>query len=165
MADKRELIKLLKYLKIDFKDLKPDWDGTSYNYNFDNRLRIQKIVYIISEATKQIRYNYTLYLRGPYSKSLAKDYFNISSEEWNENYGLPDSTILGVVDFLNQKDNLWLEIGSTFIMMCSAGNGIKLSIERTYDFKADVLNESRKDIAYVKEVVADLKNNNLFKCE
>ena len=66
---------------------------------------------------------------------------------------------------MNQKDNLWLEIGSTFIMMCSAGNGIKLSIERTYDFKADVLNESRKDIAYVKEVVADLKNNNLFKCE
>ncbi len=165
MADKRELIKLLKYLKIDFKDLKPDWDGTSYNYNFDNRLRIQKIVYIISKATKQIRYNYTLYLRGPYSKSLAKDYFNISSEEWKGNEELTDKSVIDMADFLNKKDNLWLEIGSTFIMMYSSGNNKKKAVERTYDFKNDVLNENNKDINYVEEVVSELKKHNLFKCE
>jgi len=56
--------------------------ATSKSYDassFDSRLRIQKSIYLLSAlGVPEVRsYSFSYYLRGPYSPSLAKDYYAI----------------------------------------------------------------------------------------
>ena len=55
------------------KRVYPDFDMT----NFSDRLKLQKIIYLIQESGIGLGYNFRLYLHGPYSTRLAKDGFNM----------------------------------------------------------------------------------------
>ena len=51
--------------------------GRKININqFDDRLTIQKLTYILKELGVNFNYRFNWYWRGPYSPSLAHDAFN-----------------------------------------------------------------------------------------
>lgn len=51
-----------------------DYDTRTFN----NRLLVQKIIFIFQEVFDvDLGYNFTLYMRGPYSTSLTKDFYKI----------------------------------------------------------------------------------------
>ena len=75
--NKRKLAKLLKTLGYNPGDVRDGLEGIAYN-KFDKRLKIQKIVFILESKTKVFDYEFSLYLRGPYSNDLSKDYYNIT---------------------------------------------------------------------------------------
>lgn len=57
-----------------------DGIGESTNIgSLDDRLRIQKAVYLAQVAGINLGYSYSWYVRGPYSTSLTQDYFELSS--------------------------------------------------------------------------------------
>jgi uncharacterized protein YwgA len=48
---------------------------------FADRIRIQKIVYILKQFGADFKFGYTWYIRGPYSPSLTRTLFNATNEE------------------------------------------------------------------------------------
>lgn len=51
---------------------------------FDNRLLVQKAVYLLQQAGVQLGYPYNWYVRGPYSSRLAGDLFYLAEMEKDE---------------------------------------------------------------------------------
>lgn len=51
----------------------PDFDMTIFN----NRLKLQKFIYLMKISDLDLGYNFRLYLRGPYATLLAKDGFDM----------------------------------------------------------------------------------------
>lgn len=47
---------------------------------FDNRLALQKTIYILQSAGVKLGYRYSWYLRGPYSRELTADAFSVREE-------------------------------------------------------------------------------------
>ncbi|TGD62082.1 hypothetical protein EYC08_16830 [Tabrizicola sp. WMC-M-20] len=45
----------------------------------DDRVRLQKAVYICQELGIPLGYNYSWYVKGPYSTSLTQDYYSLNS--------------------------------------------------------------------------------------
>ena len=52
--------------------------------SLDDRLRLQKAIYLIQAAGADLGYRYSWYLKGPYSTSLTQDYFALSEVAKNE---------------------------------------------------------------------------------
>ena len=54
---------------------------------FDSRLKLQKYVFIGKNFKLPVKYHYSIYIRGPYSPTLADDYYEITStdleSEWD----------------------------------------------------------------------------------
>ncbi len=48
--------------------------------SLDDRLRIQKAVYLTQVAGINLGYSYSWYVKGPYSTSLTQDYFDLATE-------------------------------------------------------------------------------------
>ncbi|APC69252.1 hypothetical protein [Ralstonia pseudosolanacearum] len=44
----------------------------------DERLRLQKAIYLVQAAGADLGYRYSWYIRGPYSTSLTQDYFAVA---------------------------------------------------------------------------------------
>ncbi|MEM3292996.1 MAG: hypothetical protein QXO81_01345 [Metallosphaera sp.] len=62
------VLAVLKYAKPDLKlDVKN---------SFDDRLRLQKYVFIMEKLGLNLGYSFNEYLRGPYSPDLAMDYYS-----------------------------------------------------------------------------------------
>jgi len=48
---------------------------------FADRIRVQKVVYILKQFGADFNFGYTWYIRGPYSPSLTRTLFNATDEE------------------------------------------------------------------------------------
>ena len=58
--------------------------------SLDDRIRLQKAVYLSQEAGVQLGYRFSWYVRGPYSPALARDYYYLqlaSDDDFNSNHG------------------------------------------------------------------------------
>ncbi|MEM3192809.1 MAG: hypothetical protein QW292_12165 [Candidatus Parvarchaeota archaeon] len=157
--NKRKLAELLKVLGYSSKDIRDGLGGTEYSNNFDNRLKIQKIVYILESKTKVFDYDFSLYLRGPYSPGLAKDYYNIIDSDTTSITGdkILNENAIKLAQLLNEKDPVWIEIASTIIMMRDPEDSWSKTIERVKDFKSDVLSSLNKNTSYVDKVFKEMK--------
>jgi len=100
---------------------------------FEHRLMLQKYVYIAGRVFRlPLSYSYNMYLRGPYSASLAEDYYKLSEpigitsvEAYKKELtGFDSKTFL---DLIKSKDAEWLEIAATI-----------LSLYRRYLWRYDV---------------------------
>ncbi len=166
--DKNNLLALIRLIKIDLKDLTDnvehnDNDTSTFNFNFDKRLKTQKIVYLIEKTTGDFNYNFSLYLRGPYSSALAGDYYSLASENnIPSKEGNLKKETREIAKKLNEKDNIWLEIASTIRMMISDDDEAD-AIKRTIELKTDILKANNKDENYINEVVLEMKTLNLLK--
>jgi uncharacterized protein YwgA len=80
MATKVVLSKVLEILDLG----KPDMS------TFDNRLQLQKIIYLLQSSGISLGYGYNWYVKGPYSSPLAHDLFEIekSTEIYEKNVGI-----------------------------------------------------------------------------
>ncbi len=112
----------------------------SFDMNdFDDRLKLQKIVYLMKSKNLNLGYIFNLYLYGPYSPELTKDGFQISQvcEYGNigkigfEDEGL-DSQFLDFIQKIEEKkeDLEWLEVVSSYLFI---KNNLSLSDEEIFD--------------------------------
>lgn len=92
-----------------------------FNVNsFDHRLKLQKLVYLARKFGLDLSYSYNLYIHGPYSPTLADDYYKLG-EELNENsVVLPD----GFFNLVRGKSEKWLEYAATLIMIDEKNSGL-----------------------------------------
>ena len=120
-----------------------DDDDTGFN----NRLRIQKYVFISKYFGLELSYVFNMHLRGPYSKDLSQDYYKLDAV----NDGNPN-----IFDSFNKEDFLrlvkgrsdeWLELAATILQKKGTVNDNVLldnvawgkpdftgkQIEKTYD--------------------------------
>jgi len=65
--DEKILSKILNLLGIESIDMD----------NFDNRLKYQKLIYLVQNSGLSLGYGYNWYVRGPYSPPLTQDLFEI----------------------------------------------------------------------------------------
>ena len=105
MSDMTKLANLLACLEIDLVELR------EVN-NTELRLKVQKTVYLMNYlGEKGFDYPFSFYVRGPYSRALALDYYRI------------DSTRPGIIKNLEvakqffSRETSWLELASTMLMV------------------------------------------------
>lgn len=158
-----ELMNVLKIKTTDVKDsiIKSYDDSYEFNLNFDNRLRLQKVVFLIEHNTKDFNYPFSLYLRGPYSKELAKDYYSMTEDSYLESEQPLSEEAKKLATILSEKDNIWLEIASTIVMFSGSYKPDE-AVRRTKEFKKDVLKAEAKDDNYVDSVYEEIEKMNLL---
>lgn len=87
--------------------------------SFDNRLKLQKIIYLVQAYGINLGYTFNLYVYGPYSPELTKTGFYMEDFNSIKEIGFEEDTITKKFDEFKEKiepfkDNLkWLEIAST----------------------------------------------------
>jgi len=159
---KLKLISILKLIGIkSISEIK----GAEYvgmdDKSFELRLRVQKIMFFLSKTKldRDLDYLYSIYLRGPYSPALAKDYFSITDNEFNHTENVVDMEpkLKEFVEYLSKKDNLWLEIASTLkSLIDDGGYNNEEAIDRVMELKDSILKAKNKDYSYVKKVFEEM---------
>ena len=48
--------------------------------SFEDRLRVQKVAFVLQQCGVRLNYRYSWYLRGPYSSELTSDLYRIASQ-------------------------------------------------------------------------------------
>jgi len=82
---------------------------------FVSRLRLQKAAYLLKRMGVEpfTKYSFTIYLRGPYSPELAKEYYGEVGEE-KEKPGITAEK-LELLKWFVEHDEKWLEIASSIL--------------------------------------------------
>jgi len=83
--DFKKIITILKYLDVKI-------NAPSDSMNFESRMILQKLTYICQSIGMVMRYTFNLYIYGPYSPTLAADYYknpqlikqSVSSSDLNQ---------------------------------------------------------------------------------
>jgi len=158
---KKKLINVLKLMGItSISQIKESENPEEDDKSFDYRLRIQKIMYFIvsKKLDSDLDYKYSVYLRGPYSPDLSKDYFSISENEFENTENVLDenSPLRSWINQLNEKDSLWLEIASTLKMLKDSNWTNKEAIDRVIEMKHNILKQKNKDPDYVRQVFKEM---------
>jgi len=163
---KKKLISILKLMGIkSISDIKESENTEEDDKSFERRLRIQKIMYFIisKKLDRDLNYSYSVYLRGPYSPDLSKDYFSISEDEFeNTEDVLGENSLLKPwIEQLNKKDSLWLEIASTLKMLKDSHYNDEEAVDRVIEMKHNILNQKNKDPSYLKLVLQEMNEISL----
>jgi uncharacterized protein YwgA len=119
--------------------------------DFDSRLRLQKYVFIARKFGLNLGYNFSMYIRGPYSPDLADDYYSLPSET----EPLPEFDKEGFLNLVKDKDSDWLEASATILMICEDYD-LNWAIERTAELKPWISKEK------IEKVVEDLRKAGLI---
>ncbi|MEM2219749.1 MAG: hypothetical protein QXU50_06520 [Candidatus Korarchaeum sp.] len=89
--------------------------------NFDSRLRIQKVIYLLKTAGYPFEYDFKLYMRGPYSTELADDYMELArrGDQEIENLAneVSDDDLRRTLEVLRGIDNETLEVASSLHLL------------------------------------------------
>ena len=89
-------------------------DELNWEFNvdsFEDRLKLQKYLYLGEIFDLNHSYDYNLYNYGPYSPKLADDYYNLSTKA--DASRAPDFDDTEFSDFVEGKDAKWLEVAAT----------------------------------------------------
>ena len=164
MKDIRK-IKLINILKImgikSISDIKPKSEEDSNDFiledKFELRLKIQKLIFFLKKIDKDLDYPYSMYIHGPYSPQLADDYFSITDDEINNVENNLDENEIKMVEYLNNKDPLWLEIASTLKFLIDMNYNDEEAINKVIVLKNDILNANNKDSQYIKQILQEIK--------
>ena len=87
--------------------------------SFENRLKLQKFLYLMKAYKLDIGYDFSLYSHGPYSTELAKDGFQIKNFNEIKSVEFVDAEaedrFKRFIDFINphKDDPEWLEIATS----------------------------------------------------
>src|SRR5438309_1453676 len=85
------------------------------NSAFRHRLRVQKAAFLLNHLGIRpfTNYEFNIYLRGPYSPQLAREYYNLEGAEPSPlNLGAENRLLLSW--FLSHNDT-WLEVASSVL--------------------------------------------------
>lgn len=103
--------------------------------NFESRLRLQKYVYLVKIFGFDLGYIFNLYIYGPYSSELAKDYYSLKNKQSEDLEDEIKERLLPFLDFVRDRDAGWLEVASTMIMLDRGGWTLEGMIERVKELK------------------------------
>ena len=153
MTNKNELKNFIEFLSNKV--------GFTFNINnFDHRIKLQKYVFLAKEFGWNHSYHYNIYLRGPYSSKLAKDYYDLDDATPEPIVMLDENAF---VDLITRKDISWLEVATTLLSLHNSyrrlysGRELKNNvINRTLELKSSIPEEITCD-AYL-----ELKNAGLL---
>lgn len=112
--------------------------------NFDNRLKLQKYVFLAERYGLHLGYNHSMYLRGPYSSSLTDDYYDLARSNAVDalNGSFPPSfNQLGFFNLVNNKDVEWLEAAATLLSLRESFSDKTCLLERTKNMKDHISGE------------------------
>ena len=100
---------LIEFLKLDREELLRGEDPRC-------RLRIQKAAYLLKHLGVEpfAKYDFSLYINGPYSPELAREYF---SEKIEEEAPEIDNDILELLEWFMNHGDKWLEIATSILMI------------------------------------------------
>lgn len=134
-----------------------DIDGKS-DQQFTNRLKLQKYVLLAKHLGMPFRYQYGIYLYGPYSSTLATDYYELARDD-SQSKRLP-VTIPNEFkkdDFLKavHNDPEWLEIAATFIDRNERTKNRTALLEKVCHIKSGF------EEKFIADVLVDLEKHHL----
>ncbi|MXY61635.1 MAG: hypothetical protein F4Y82_05955 [Cenarchaeum sp. SB0665_bin_23] len=121
---------------------------------FHTRFRIQKCMFIAQHLGLDAGYSYNRYKHGPYSPTLAKDYYGFANKKADVDKEFDFSEAAACHDMM-KHDNDWLEIGTTLIHASKGHNSIDPLIEYVECIKYPY---SRK---YIESVFDDLRETKI----
>jgi uncharacterized protein YwgA len=123
-----------------------------FNINdFDSRLRLQKYIFIAKAFEVSIPYQYSMYVHGPYSPSLAHDYYRLDQVNSNDYFDLPEDFL----DLVADKDERWLELAATMIMLNEDSSSEEDLVSRVMEIKGSSQDET-------VEIADELENYGLI---
>ena len=122
-------------------------ERTNFRFNVDDfksRLMLQKYVFIAERFRLNLGYDYSLYIRGPYSRDLAEDYYHLP----DRGEGLPHTfRISEFLSLVSDADSDWLEVAATLIMVWEHTRDLEWALERTSELKYWIPKEKIEKIA------------------
>jgi uncharacterized protein YwgA len=140
--------------------------------DFDSRLALQKMIYLVQAAGVHLGYTYGWYLRGPYSRELTRDAFSVraelmqSADGWNEWKLDPvsENRLAGLRQMFeaipDKSQSRWLELLASvhFLLETRQGNAGNIPGLR------QVLLSNRKDFSEeeISRAIEELKKHALF---
>ena len=136
-----------------------DIDGESED-QFNNRLKIQKYVFLSKKFGMPFTYPFNMYMYGPYSPSLTTDYYELAKDN---DAKISNSMALPVEfrqdEFLTslKNDPQWLEIATTLIDRNHVIHSRDTLVNRVYHIK------SHFNLQFIHSVLDDLVKHNLVK--
>ena len=156
-----ELGNFIKFLEennlVNFTKLEDNEEG------FITRFKIQKYVYLAKQLKLDVIYDHGMYLYGPYSRTLAKDYYDLARNP--KNYKKSNNMQLGKFDekkfltMVKSKDIGWLEISTTMISLNRLFKNKNKLIENIKSLKGNF------DEKFMATVLDDLKKLKMVKLD
>lgn len=135
----------------EFIDFLKEELGWSFDVKkFDDRVLLQKYVFLSRFFGYDLGYYYNMYLYGPYSSDLANDYYNLPpGKERSEKY-LDWDKKEDFINLVKGKKRRWLEIASTIMSLREYGYVGE-------DLRKKVAEIKNEDEDYVKKVYKELE--------
>jgi len=128
--------------------------------DFDDRVRLQKYVFLADEFGFEHGYNYNMYHYGPYSPDVAREYYEEEFEDQKENSRTTDKLDSErFVDLVSDRSRVWLEVAATVRSLYRrySRQDVKGSKEEAIQKAAEI---KKADLADVEEIFTSLQNMN-----
>jgi len=142
--------------------------GMKFNINSsEERFQIQKIAFIFKTMGMELNYNFHLWKHGPYSSSLAKDYYNINNDNHNfinSDYIIPEREKIILDKFINIFDTniIQMESASTIMLLNLTYEDVELVEKKMKEIKPhlsdmDIINgqNKAKELLFKDEFLTD----------
>lgn len=119
---------------------------------FDNRLKIQKYIYLMQRYGLNLGYSFSLYVRGPYCTELTKDAFQMKNYDAMQPIGFSnpvhEEKLKEFLKFFEpHKDNVvWLEIAASILIIHDLYSKEK-------EFVVDMVRNKSEDLKGRKEEI------------
>lgn len=127
---------------------------------FSNRLRLQKIIYLLQAHGIDLGYTFAWYLYGPYSTELTRQAFNINSFLDLKQVRFEDENIeKSFNEFIcklgkNKNDDFWLEVASSIHLLKKLyPSKTKSQIINEIENKSELFKNKRTEINRVWEEI------------
>jgi uncharacterized protein YwgA len=160
-------------LKVNGKE---DIDSNTDNA-FENRIKIQKFVYLAESFGIELGYSntYSMYVYGPYSPALANEYYKLAREGFFDTTpsikedvkrDIKEEKVKRFIEFIkssnSKRNNIdWLEVATTAIDLAKDYDSRERdSKERLVDHIAWI--KPRFDRAFIMNVINELEENSLI---
>ena len=135
---------------------------------FNTRLKVQKIVYLMKSKDMSLGYDFILYLYGPYSVELTRDAFQIGdlvNDFPSMSKIIPSERKEGFAKFIleleknaRKDDIVWLEVVASYLFLKKLGfdnDGVLAKMkEKRPDF--DISDEK------IKEIISEINSEEFF---
>ena len=124
--------------------------------HLNNRLKIQKYVYLVKYYGLDMHYDYNMYLHGPYSQQLAWDYYSLAKNRQKYDNEMNVTIRDRFFELVGNRDLEWLEVASTLLSLCGNFKDRKSLVDRTTNMK------ERIPIETIQSVLKELEHIKLI---
>ncbi|MCL2890868.1 MAG: hypothetical protein FWF40_03130 [Methanomassiliicoccaceae archaeon] len=130
---------------------------------FDDRLLLQKSMFLLNRMNVAPFYNFSMYVRGPYSSGFAKDYYAIRDSEGNEYQNAQpleiDDRKASELSGIISRGRKFMEALTTLISVLDYNPGTKHDrvIEITREIKPGLKSEIAEAYTFLKDESKVLK--------